>query len=48
MGHTYQAVQWNPQKKRYDQLVVGGVLLYLGSSWPCQPRYSPRPPWRRC
>lgn len=29
MGHTYQAVQWNPQKKRYDQLVVGGVLLYL-------------------
>lgn len=31
MGHTYQAVQWNPQKKRYDLLIVGGVILYLAA-----------------
>lgn len=29
MGHPYQAVQWNPQKKRYDRWIMGGVLLYL-------------------
>jgi len=31
MGHTYQAVQWNPQKKLYDRLIAGGVILYLVS-----------------
>lgn len=31
MGHTYRAVQWNPQKKRYDLVVVGGVALYLAA-----------------
>ncbi|MEM8712300.1 MAG: ferric reductase-like transmembrane domain-containing protein [Planctomycetota bacterium] len=30
MGHSYQAVQWNPNKKRYDAAILGGVALYLG------------------
>jgi len=29
MGHTYRAVQWNPQKKRYDLVIIGSVVLYL-------------------
>lgn len=29
MGLNYQAVGWNPQKKRYDRALLGGVLLYL-------------------
>lgn len=29
MGHSYQAVQWNPNKKRYDALLLCAVLLYL-------------------
>ncbi len=29
MAHAYQAVGWNPQKKRYDKLVAGAVLAYL-------------------
>jgi methionine sulfoxide reductase heme-binding subunit len=29
MGHAYQAVGWNPQKKRYDRLMWTGILLYL-------------------
>ena len=31
MGHDYQAVQWNPQKKRYDGLLALGVILFLGA-----------------
>ncbi len=31
MGHDYQAVQWNPQKKRYDGLLAVGVILFLGA-----------------
>jgi len=30
MGHAYQAIGWNPQKKTYDRLMWTGVLLYLG------------------
>ncbi len=30
MGHNYQAVQWNRQKKIYDLILVSGVGLYLG------------------
>ncbi|QDV07000.1 Anthranilate 1,2-dioxygenase ferredoxin subunit [Planctomycetes bacterium Poly30] len=30
MGHSYQAVQWNPNKKRYDALLLVSVVLYLG------------------
>jgi len=29
MSHSYQAVQWNRQKKRYDLAILAGVLLYL-------------------
>ncbi len=29
MGHGYQAVLWNRQKKRYDLLLMGLVILYL-------------------
>ncbi|MEO1699232.1 MAG: Rieske 2Fe-2S domain-containing protein [Planctomycetota bacterium] len=29
MGHAYQAVQWNRQKRRYDLALAGGVLAYL-------------------
>lgn len=29
MGHTYQAVGWNRQKKIYDRTLVLGVVLYL-------------------
>jgi nitrite reductase/ring-hydroxylating ferredoxin subunit/DMSO/TMAO reductase YedYZ heme-binding membrane subunit len=29
MGHAYQAVGWNRQKKLYDRTLLGGVLLYL-------------------
>ena len=29
MGHDYQAVGWNPQKKTYDKLIALGVVLYL-------------------
>ena len=28
-GHSYRAVGWNRQKRRYDLIVVGGVVLYL-------------------
>ncbi|MEZ6017844.1 MAG: ferric reductase-like transmembrane domain-containing protein [Planctomycetota bacterium] len=31
MGHAYQAVQWNRQKRRYDLALLGGVVLYLGA-----------------
>lgn len=31
MGHDYQAVQWNPQKRRYDALLAAGVVLFLGA-----------------
>ena len=30
MSVSYQAVQWNRQKKIYDRLLVAGVVLYLG------------------
>ncbi|MEM7350287.1 MAG: Rieske 2Fe-2S domain-containing protein [Acidobacteriota bacterium] len=30
MSVSYQAVQWNRQKKIYDRLMVGGVVLYMG------------------
>lgn len=29
MGHTYQAVQWNPQKKKYDLVLWTGIGIYL-------------------
>jgi nitrite reductase/ring-hydroxylating ferredoxin subunit/DMSO/TMAO reductase YedYZ heme-binding membrane subunit len=29
MGHTYQAVGWSPQKKRYDLVLAGAIALYL-------------------
>lgn len=29
MGHTYQAISWNRQKKRYDRYLLIGVVLYL-------------------
>jgi nitrite reductase/ring-hydroxylating ferredoxin subunit/DMSO/TMAO reductase YedYZ heme-binding membrane subunit len=29
MGHAYQAVGWNRQKKLYDRTLLGGVVLYL-------------------
>ena len=31
MGHAYQAVGWNPQKKKYDLVLLAGVLLYLAT-----------------
>ncbi|MEM6567378.1 MAG: Rieske 2Fe-2S domain-containing protein [Planctomycetota bacterium] len=31
MGHTYRAVQWNPQKRRYDLVIVGAVVLFLAA-----------------
>lgn len=31
MSHSYKAVGWNPQKKVYDSLLLGGVALYLVS-----------------
>ncbi len=30
MGHAYQAVGWNRQKKIYDGVLLGAILLYLG------------------
>ena len=30
MGHAYQAVGWNRQKKIYDLILWGGIVLYLG------------------
>ncbi len=30
MSVRYAAVGWNPYKKRYDLIMVGGVVLYLG------------------
>ena len=30
MSVNYQAVGWNRQKKIYDGVLVGGILLYLG------------------
>lgn len=30
MGHSYQAVGWNPAKKTYDKTIVLGILAYLG------------------
>lgn len=30
MGVSYQAIGWNRQKKRYDRLLAGFCLLYLG------------------
>ena len=29
MGHTYQAVGWNRQKKIYDRILAALVLSYL-------------------
>ncbi len=29
MGHTYQAVGWSPQKKRYDLVLAGAIVVYL-------------------
>jgi len=29
MSVSYRAVDWNPWKKRYDLVLIGGVLLYL-------------------
>ena len=29
MGATYQAVQWNPQKRIYDGVMVTGLAIYL-------------------
>ena len=29
MNHTYQAVSWNPQKRRYDSVIALGVGVYL-------------------
>ncbi len=29
MGLSYQAVGWNPDKKRYDRALLVGILLYL-------------------
>lgn len=31
MGVGYQAVLWNPQKKRYDLALLLGIVLYLGT-----------------
>ena len=30
MSVGYRAVQWSPQKRRYDLILWGGILLYLG------------------
>ncbi len=30
MSVSYQAVQWNRQKRIYDGLILGGLVLYLG------------------
>lgn len=30
MGHGYQAIQWNRQKRIYDTVILVGVLSYLG------------------
>ncbi len=30
MSVSYEAVQWNRQKKIYDRLMLGGVALYMG------------------
>ncbi len=30
MGHAYQAVGWNRQKRIYDLTLWGGIVLYLG------------------
>jgi methionine sulfoxide reductase heme-binding subunit len=30
VSHQYQAVGWNPQKKRYDAVIAIGGVLYLG------------------
>ncbi|MFT7678012.1 MAG: sulfoxide reductase heme-binding subunit YedZ [Planctomycetota bacterium] len=29
MGVNYQTVGWNPQKKAYDRVMLGGVVVYL-------------------
>jgi len=29
MGHTYQSVQWNAQKKKIDLVLWGGILIFL-------------------
>jgi nitrite reductase/ring-hydroxylating ferredoxin subunit/DMSO/TMAO reductase YedYZ heme-binding membrane subunit len=29
MAHAYQAVGWNPQKRRYDAVLAGGIAFYL-------------------
>ena len=31
MSVQYKAVQWNPQKKRYDRVLAAGVALYVGA-----------------
>lgn len=31
MGHAYQAVGWNPQKKAYDRALLGAVLLWIAA-----------------
>jgi nitrite reductase/ring-hydroxylating ferredoxin subunit/DMSO/TMAO reductase YedYZ heme-binding membrane subunit len=30
MAHAYQAVLWNPQKRRYDATLAAGIVGYLG------------------
>ncbi|MEO8505881.1 MAG: Rieske 2Fe-2S domain-containing protein [Acidobacteriota bacterium] len=30
MGHTYQAIGWSPQKRRYDIVLATAIALYLG------------------
>ena len=30
MSQRYQAISWNPQKRRYDLVLVAGLVLYLG------------------
>src|SRR5262245_39553144 len=32
MGHGYQAVGWNPQKKIYDRTIALGVALFLAAA----------------
>jgi len=31
MSHTYVAVGWNVQKRAYDLVLAGGIVLYLGT-----------------
>src|SRR5690349_12588051 len=31
MSQSYRAIQWNPYKRRYDLILVGGVVLYVAT-----------------